>query len=189
MRKRRKKARATTRQDMGGGGDFTIYKDGGSTEKEDNNKSNETKVEIADSVGTGSSGFFVFSPNNDCAGAIDSMIGGGGVINPQSLFGNGNNDNDNNYAQLKACIGRDGLSLILQVFSLFIKRRWGHHCVCFKSVVGTSLEKEANWILKILVRIQGADLRRFNKHKKRATLWMGEYPPVMSCTFLWYKRH
>ncbi len=54
---------------------------------------------------------------------------------------------------------------------------------CFKSVVGTSLEKEANWILKILVKIQGADLRRFDKHKKRATLWMGEYPPVMDCTF------
>jgi hypothetical protein len=49
--------------------------------------------------------------------------------------------------------------------------------------VGTSLKKEANWILEILVMIQGADLRRFDKHKKRTTLWMGEYPPVMNCTF------
>jgi hypothetical protein len=55
--------------------------------------------------------------------------------------------------------------------------------VCFKSVEGTSLEKEANWTLKILVKIQGADLRRFNKHKKRQTLWMGEYPLVINCTF------
>ncbi len=61
--------------------------------------------------------------------------------------------------------------------------------VCFKSFVGISIEKETNWILKILEKIQGADLRRFNKHKKRATLWMGEYPPVMNCPFLWYTRH
>jgi hypothetical protein len=26
-------------------------------------------------------------------------------------------------------------------------------------------------ILKLIVEVQGADLRRFNKHKKRATLW------------------
>jgi hypothetical protein len=58
----RKKAGTTTSQDMRSGGDFTIYKDGGSTEEEDNNKSNEAKVKIADSVETGSSGFFVFSP-------------------------------------------------------------------------------------------------------------------------------
>jgi hypothetical protein len=60
--------------------------------------------------------------------------------------------------------------------------------VYFKSVVG-SWEKEANWILTILVKIKGADLRRFDKHIKRATLWTGEYPPVMIFTFLWYKRH
>jgi hypothetical protein len=32
------------------------------------------------------------------------------------------------------------------------------------------------------VEAQGADLRRFDKHKKRATLGTGEYPPVMNCT-------
>jgi hypothetical protein len=64
-RKRRKKAGTTTSHDMGSGGDFTIYKDGGSTEEEDNNKSNKAKVEIANSVEIGSSGFFVFSPNID----------------------------------------------------------------------------------------------------------------------------
>jgi hypothetical protein len=62
-------------------------------------------------------------------------------------------------------------------------------------------------ILKIIVEVQGADLRRFDKHKKRATLWTlkifveaqgadlrsdkhkkratlgtGEYPPVMNGT-------
>jgi hypothetical protein len=42
---------------------------------------------------------------------------------------------------------------------------------------------EAHLILKIFVEAQGADLRRFDKHKKRATLWMGEYPPMRNCTF------
>jgi hypothetical protein len=39
------------------------------------------------------------------------------------------------------------------------------------------------WTLKIFVEAQGADLRRFDKHKRRATLGtMGEYSPVMNCT-------
>ena len=38
------------------------------------------------------------------------------------------------------------------------------------------------WTLKIFVEAQEADLRRFDKHKKRATLGTGEYPPVMNCT-------
>ncbi len=37
-----------------------------------------------DSVRTGSSGFIVSSPDNDCKSGIDSMIGGGGLIDPQS---------------------------------------------------------------------------------------------------------
>jgi len=32
------------------------------------------------------------------------------------------------------------------------------------------------------VKIQGTDLWRFNKHNKKATLGMGEYPPVINCT-------
>ncbi len=56
--------------------------------------------------------------------------------------------------------------------------------VWFKSVVG-SWERDANWILKIYVMIQGADLRRFEKHEQRATLGMGEYSPVMNCTLFW----
>jgi hypothetical protein len=185
-RKRKEKAGIYTSQDMGSGGDFTIYEDWGSTEEEDNKESNKAKVEIADSVETGSSGFFVFSPNKNCAGTIDSVIGGGGQINPQSSCGNGNKDNDNNNAQRNGCIGQDGLSLISYKCKCLVypSREDGDTIVaCFKSVVGTSLEKETNWILKILVKIQGADLRKFNKHKKRVNLWTGEYPPVMNCTF------
>jgi hypothetical protein len=51
----------------------------------------------------------------------------------------------------------------------------------FKSAAG-SWEGDANWILKIIVMIQGVDLRRFDKHKQRAALGMDEYPPVMNCT-------
>jgi hypothetical protein len=81
------------------------------------------------------------------------------------LCGNGNKDNNNNNAQCKACIRRDGLSLISYNCKCLVysSRDDGDTIVaCFKSVVGTSLEKEANWILKKLVKIQGADLRRFD---------------------------
>jgi hypothetical protein len=54
--------------------------------------------------------------------------------------------------------------------------------VHFKSVVSSWEREEDNWILKIFVKIQGADLWRFDKHKKRATLGMGEYAPGMTCT-------
>jgi hypothetical protein len=53
--------------------------------------------------------------------------------------------------------------------------------VCFKSAVG-NWEGDDNWILKIIVMIQGADLRKWDKHKQRAALGTGEYPPVMNCT-------
>ena len=80
--------------------------------------------------------------------------------------------------------------------------------ICPVSFVHT-WEGEAQLILKIIVEVQGADLRRFDKHKKRATLWTlkifveaqgadlrrfdkhkrratlgttGEYSPVMNCT-------
>jgi hypothetical protein len=60
---------------------------------------------------TGSRGFFVFSPDNDCKGGIDSMIGGDGLIDPQSSCEVGKKDGNNDHAQDKACIRRDGLSL------------------------------------------------------------------------------
>jgi hypothetical protein len=133
---------------MGSGGELAIYEDGGSIEEEDNNKSNKAKVEIAECVEPGSSGFFMFSPSNDCAGTIDSMIGGGaGPINPQSSCGNGNKDNDNNNAQREACIGRDGLSLIsydCKCLVYFSKGGGDTIVACFESVIGFSLEKEAN---------------------------------------------
>jgi hypothetical protein len=48
------------------------YKDEG------NKESNNSEDKNVDSVRTGSSDFFASSPDNDCEGGIDSIIGGGG---------------------------------------------------------------------------------------------------------------
>jgi hypothetical protein len=132
-----------------------------------------------DCVRTGSGGYFVSSPNNNCKGGIDSMIGGSGPIDPQVLCGIGNNDGNMEYAQREACIGRDSLSLFPHICKGFVystRAIEDTFVVWFKSVVG-SWERDANWVLKIYVMIQRTDLRRFDKHKQRATLGMGEYPP------------
>jgi hypothetical protein len=139
-----------------------------------------------DSVRTGSSGFFVSSSDNKCKGGIDSMRGGSGLIDPQSLCGAGNKDSNNDYVQCKSCIGCDGLSLFpynCKCFVYFTRESEDTGVVCFKSVVG-SWQKDTNWILKIFVMIQGANLRRFSKHKQRATLGTGEYPSVMNCSLV-----
>ncbi len=47
---------------------------------------------------------------------------------------------------------------------------------------------EAHLIVMIIVEVHGDDLRRLDRHKKRATLWTGEYPPVMNCTFFCSKQ-
>jgi hypothetical protein len=103
------KGRENSSQDFGNREDFTIYKARGGTEEEDNKKSNKIEVKIADS---GSSGVFMFSPKSDHKGTIDYVISGGEPIYPQSLCVDGHKGDDNDYTQSKACIGRDGLSLI-----------------------------------------------------------------------------
>jgi len=164
-RTRRKKAGTTT--DVGSSDDCTISKDEGSTEgEEDNKESSEAKVKIADCVITGSSDFVVSSPDDDHKGGIESVIGGGD-------------------AQCEACIGSDGLlSLIPHNCFVYSPRecRDTKLVLQLNSVVSSWEREEDNWILKIFVKIQGADLWRFDKHKKRATLGTGEYPPVMNCT-------
>ncbi len=199
-RVRRKKAGTSSSQDVGSGDNYTIYKDEGSTEEEDDNtESNKAKDKFADSVLTDSSDFFVSSPDNNHEGGIESAIGGGDP-------------------QYEACIRRDSLSLIPHDCFVYSSNEcWDTILVVhFKSVVSSWEREEDNWILKIFVKIQGLDLWRFDKHKKRATLWTlkifvgaqgadlwrfdkhkkratlgtGEYPPEMNCTpFLLYTRH
>ena len=146
-----------------------IYKDEGSTDEEDDNtESNKAKDKFAESVLTGSSDFFVSSPDNNHEGGIESAIGGGG-------------------AQYEACIGCDSLSLIPHnCFVYSSKECWDTILVVhFKSFVSSWERQEDNWILKIFVKIQGADLWRFDKHKNRTTLGTGEYAPVMTCTLFY----
>ena len=86
--------------------------------------------------------------------------------------------------QYEAFIGHDGLSLIPHDCFIYSSRECLDTIlvVHFKSVVSSWEREEDNLILKIFVKIQGADLWRFDTHKKRATLETGEYPLVMSCT-------
>jgi hypothetical protein len=103
---------------------------------------------------TGSSDFAVSSPDADHQGDIESAIGGCD-------------------AQCKACIGSDGL-LSHNCFVYYSPRECRDTKLVllhFKSVV-SSWEREED---------QGADLWRFDKHRKRATSGMGENPPVMNC--------
>ena len=53
----------------------------------------------------------------------------------------------------------------------------------------SSWEREDNGNLKIFVKIQEADMGRFNKHSKRATLGTVEYPPVMVCIYFCGTEH
>ena len=79
-REKRKKAGTSSSQDVGSGDNYTIYKDEGSTEEEDDNtESNKAKDKFADSVFIGSSDSFVSSPDNNHKGGIESAIGGGGA--------------------------------------------------------------------------------------------------------------
>ncbi len=166
-RERRKKAGTSSSQNIGSGDNSTIYKDEGSTEEEDDNtESNKAKDKFADSVIAGSGDFFMSSPNDNHEGDIESAMGGGG-------------------AEYKECIGRDGLLSLIphNCFVYSSKECWDTILVVhFKSFVSSWERQEDNWILKIFVKIQEADLWRFNKHKMRATLGMGEYLPVMTCT-------
>ncbi len=88
------------------------------------------------------------SPDNDCKGGIDSMIGGGGPINPQASCGVGNNDGNKDYVQCKACIGSDSLSRFPHsckgfVFVFSSREIEDTIVVWFKSVVG-NWERDAN---------------------------------------------
>ncbi len=86
------------------------------------------------------------SPNNNCEGGIDSMIGGSGPIDPQASCGVGNNDGNKDYAEHEACNGRDSLSLFPHVCKGFVystREIEDTIVVWFKSVVG-SWERDVN---------------------------------------------
>ena len=125
---------------------------------DDDNERNKTDNEPANGdkkMSIGGRGFSLHSPGYNCEGGIvlnihnnnickgvDESTGAGGMFGSRSVYPISVNN---------ACM----LTNIV---------------VCPVSFVHT-WEGEAQLILKIIVEVQGADLRRFDKHKKRATLW------------------
>ncbi len=120
-----------------------------------------------------------------------------------------NNHNNNICEGIDESTGAGGMFGFRPVYLISVN----HACILTNIVVCPmsfvhAWEGEAQLILKIIVEDQGADLRRFDKHKNRATLWtlkilveaqgadlwrnikhkksatlgMGEYPPEMNCT-------
>jgi hypothetical protein len=108
-------------------------------------------------------------------GSFITMKGGGGLIYTGSLSNTGNEDNTSNDKALGITAVDDNNIRWNKVEAEDLHAR-PYSCISI-------WKGEAHLIYKIFVEAQGADQRRSNKHKKRATLWMlGEYPPVMNST-------
>jgi len=163
----------------------------------DDNERNKTDNETANgdkemSIGIGGSGFSLHSPGYNCKGGIvlnihnnnicegiDESTGASGMFGSRPVYPISVNH---------ACM----MTSIVVCPVSFVHTWEGEAQLILKIIVevqGADLtrfdkhKKRATlWTLKIFVEAQGADLRRFDKHKKRATLGMGEYPPVMNCT-------
>jgi hypothetical protein len=121
-----------------------------------------------------SSGFCVPHPDIKYKDNLITVKGGGGLIYPGSLSNIGNKDNTSNDNAL-GITAVDGNNKKRNKEEAEDMRARPYSCISI-------LKGEAHSIHKILVEAQGADLRRSDKHEKRATLWTGEYPPVMNCT-------
>jgi hypothetical protein len=118
--------------------------------------------------------------NNICEG-VDESTGAGGMFGSRPVYPISVNH---------AC----NLTKIVVCPMSFVHTWEGEAQLILKIIVGVQgldlrrLDKHKKratlWTLKIFVEAQGTDLWRFHKHKKRATLGMGEYPPEMNCTLL-----
>jgi hypothetical protein len=155
----------------------------------DDNNRNKTDNETANGnkeMSIGGSGFSLHSPGYNCKGCIvlnihsfDESTGAGGMFGSRPVYP---------ISVTHACM----LTNIVICPVSFVHTWEGEAQLILKIIVevqGADLrrfdkhKKRATlWTLKIFAEAQGADLRRFDKHKKRATLGTGEYPPVMNCT-------
>ena len=132
----------------------------------------QTNNKMASMVG---SGFFVPSPDNNCNDGIDSAIGGCLLIDSQSCSDAVNEDCTNNITSGICRLNKNNNKILSEeeaedgcVGSLRENRR---------TDFGTNKDdNEDN--TKILLRIQGADLRRFDNYKKRFHV---------TTAHLWYK--
>jgi hypothetical protein len=108
-----------------------------------------------------SSGFCMPCPDNKYKGSFIAVIGGGGLINSGSLSNIGNEDDTSNNAALGFATVDDN------------NKKW--HKEEAEDMHGrlyswiSIWKREAHLIVMIIVEVQGDDLRRFDKHIKRAT--------------------
>jgi hypothetical protein len=121
-----------------------------------------------------SSGFCMPHPDNKYKGSFIAVIGGDGLINSGSLSKIGSKDDTSNDDTLGFTTLDDN------------NKKWHKkeaedmHARPYSCI--SIWKGEAHLIVMIIVEVKGDDLRRFDKHEKRATLWMSEYPPVMNFT-------
>jgi hypothetical protein len=169
--------------------------DNDSMKGDDDNKRNKTDNEPANSdkvMSIGGSGFSLHSPGYNCEGGIvlnihnnkiregvDESTGAGGMFGSRPVYPISVNH---------ACM----LTNIVVCPVSFVHTWEGEAQLILKIIVevqGADLRRSDKhkkratlWTLKIFVKAQGADLRRFDKHKRRAILGTGEYSPMMNCT-------
>jgi hypothetical protein len=124
-----------------------------------------------------SSGFCVPCPNIKHKGSFITVKGRGGFIYTGSLSNIDNKDNTS-YDEALGITAADENNKKWHKVEAEDTRARPYWCISI-------WRGEAHLIHKIFVKAQGADLRRFDKHKKRGTLtlWMGEYLTVMNCNF------
>ncbi len=142
-----------------------------STEEEDNNKRNQTDNEtIANDnkeVSIGGGGFSVPSPDN-CMGCIDLTIRGGFLLIDSQLSSDFVNEDGNDNSTPGICgLNKNNDKLLIEVEA---------EDVCVGSCrenrridIGNNKDNNED-DTDILLRVQGADLRRFDKYKKRLHL-------------------
>ncbi len=169
--------------------------DNNSMKGDDDNERNKTDYETANGdkeMSIGGSGFSLHSLGYNCEGGIvlnihnnniregvDKSTGAGGMFGSRPVYPISVND---------ACM----LTNILVCPVSFVHTWEGEAQLILKKFVEVQRadlrrfdkhkKKATLWTLKIFVEAQGADLWRLDKHKKKATLGMGEYPPAMNCT-------
>jgi hypothetical protein len=132
--------------------------DNDSMEGRDDDERNKTDNETENGdkeMSIGGSGFSLHSPGYNCEGGI--------VLNIH---------NNNIHEGVDESTGAGGMFGSRPVYPISVNRA----CMLTSIVVcpvsfAHTWEGEAQLILKIFVEVQGADLRRFDKNKKRTTLW------------------
>ncbi len=113
------------------------------------------------------SGFCMSHPDSKYKGSFIAVIGGGGLISSGLLSNIGNKDDTSNALGFTTIDDNNKKWHKEEAKDMHARP---YSCISI-------WEGEAHLILMIIVEVQGDDPRRFDKHEKRATLWMGEYPP------------